>query len=126
MRVRARIPAVDITVMQPPEVCPYEDCEGRYFKNHQAGCPKPVRDTRIEAVETNRRRCLTCGRTHRVYPQGVSKAHQSDRLKGLSVLLYVLGISYRGVEVGFPHFRGHKIKVHSLAVDDRLAQRLPG
>ena len=57
MRVRARIPAVDITVMQPPEVCPYEDCAGRYFKNHQAGCPKPVRDTRIEAVETNRHRC---------------------------------------------------------------------
>jgi len=30
--------------------------------------------------------------------QGVTKAQQSDRLKGLSILLYLLGISYRGVE----------------------------
>ena len=33
----------------------------------------------------------------RVYPTGVSHAHQSDTLKGLSVLLYVLGLSYQGV-----------------------------
>jgi len=32
-----------------------------------------------------------------VYPTGVSQAQQSDRLKALSVLLYVLGISYGGV-----------------------------
>lgn len=98
MRVRARIPAVDPTVMQPPAVCPYEDCQGRYFKDHQLQCTKLLRDTQIDQVVTNRRKCLSCGRTHRVYPQGVSKAHQSDRLKGFSVLLYILGISYRGVE----------------------------
>ena len=98
MRVRARIPAVDPAVMQPPAVCPYENCQGRYFKNHQWQCAKPVRDTRIDQVVATRRKCLSCGRTHRVYPQGVSNAHQSDRLKGLSILFYVLGISYRGVE----------------------------
>jgi transposase-like protein len=32
-----------------------------------------------------------------VYPQGVSNHHQSDRLKGLSILLYILGLSYQGV-----------------------------
>jgi transposase-like protein len=32
-----------------------------------------------------------------VYPQGVSSAQQSDRLKGMTVLLYVLGLSYGGV-----------------------------
>jgi transposase-like protein len=33
----------------------------------------------------------------RVYPCGVSDAQQSDRLKGITVLLYVLGLSYGAV-----------------------------
>jgi transposase-like protein len=98
MRVRARIPQVDPLVMQPPAVCPYDDCQGRFFKPHQLHCVKLVRDTQLDHVITNRRRCLSCGRTHRVYPRGVSTGHHSDRLKGFSVLLYILGISYRGVE----------------------------
>ncbi len=98
MRVRARIPKVEPAVMQPPAVCPYEDCQGQYFKDHQRDCAKPLRDTRIDQVTTYRRKCLSCERTHRVYPQGVGRAQQSDRLKGLSILFYVLGISYRGVE----------------------------
>ena len=107
MRVRARMPSLETAVMQQPEECPFEKCHGRHFKNHQLQCNKPVRDTQIEKVVVYRRKCITCGRTHRVYPQGVSKAHQSDRLKGFSVLLYVLGISYRGVEdvleaLGYP------------------------
>ena len=97
MQVRARIPKVDTNVIEPPSVCPYEGCDGHYFKDHQKACVKPIRDTRIEQVTASRRKCLTCGRTHRVYPQGVSSASQSGRLKGLSILLWVLGISYRGV-----------------------------
>ena len=33
----------------------------------------------------------------RVYPRGVSSAQQSDRLKAITVLLYVLGLSYGAV-----------------------------
>ena len=40
---------------------------------------------------------MTCDRTFRVYPHGVSQAQQSDRLKAMSVLLYILGLSYGGV-----------------------------
>jgi transposase-like protein len=98
MRTRARIPAVDPTVMQPPEICPYEGCEGTFFKDHELHCDKRVRDTQVEQVVAMRRKCLSCGRTHRVYPKGISKSPQSDRLRGVSVLLYVLGLSYRGVE----------------------------
>ena len=29
MRARARIPALDNSVMQAPDVCPYEGCQGR-------------------------------------------------------------------------------------------------
>jgi hypothetical protein len=43
-------------------------------------------------------RCLRCGATFRVYPCGVSCNQQSDGLKALSVLLYVLGLSYGAVE----------------------------
>lgn len=98
MRVRARIPTLEPTVIQAPTVCPYEDCQGSYFKMHQDQCDKPVRDTKFEQVAAQRHKCLSCGRTHRVYPRGVSRAQQSDRLKGLSILFYILGISYRGVE----------------------------
>ena len=98
MRLRVGIPRVEPSVMVLPEVCPYDDCDGRHFKMHQLSCEKAVRDTKYEQVNAVRRRCLRCGRTHRVYPKGVSEDHHSDRLKGLSVLLYVLGLSYGGVE----------------------------
>jgi transposase-like protein len=107
MRARARIPMVEPTVEQTPTKCPYKNCQGRYFKLHQDRCTKPVRDTRLDQVTTQRWKCLKCGRTHRVYPAGVSQAQQSDRLKGLSILFYILGVSYRGVEdvleaLGYP------------------------
>lgn len=62
------------------------------------GETKPIRDTRHEVVLAHRYRCLKCGRTYRVYPKGVSHDQQSDRLKAMSVLLYVLGMSYGAVE----------------------------
>ena len=98
MRVRARIPSVEPAAMNPPSVCPNKKCQGEHFKVHQKQCKKSVRDTQLEQVEVYRRKCLSCGQTHRVYPQGVSNAQQTERLKGVSILLYVLGISYRGTE----------------------------
>jgi hypothetical protein len=35
--------------------------------------------------------CLRCKRTFRLYPQGVTPAQASQRVKGLSVMLYLLG-----------------------------------
>ena len=98
MRLRVSIPKVEPGVMEAPDVCPYSDCTGRYFKSHQLNCDKPVRDIKYDQVNALRRECLRCGRTHRVYPRGVSQAHHSSRLKGLSVLLYLLGLSYGAVE----------------------------
>lgn len=107
MRLRVRIPQVEPDMMEIPEVCPYPDCDGRRFKMHQRHCIKPLRDTQYDQVIVYRRKGLSCGRTHRVYPKAVSEAHHSDRLKGLAVLFYLLGMSYGGVEdalaaVGFP------------------------
>jgi transposase-like protein len=72
-------------------------CSGQQFKLHQFHCDKPLRDLRHQRVQAQRYRCLSCQRTFRVYPRGVSAAQQSSNLKALSVLLYVLGLSYQGV-----------------------------
>jgi transposase-like protein len=127
MRTRAQIPAVEPIVLQPPEVCPYEDCEGIFFKDHQLHCDKRVRDTQIERIVAMRRKCLSCGRTHRVYPKGVSQSLQSDRFKGVSVLLYVLGLSYRGVEdflsaLGF--YLDHTSVYRNVQAAGKQAQRI--
>ena len=98
MRLRVRIPQVNPEALEPPEVCSYGDCDGQHFKLHQQHCDKQVQDPEYERVNVQRWKCLRCRRTHRVYPQGVSSAHRSDRLKGANVLLYLLGLSYGGVE----------------------------
>ncbi len=104
MRANVRLSRVEPTQILPPTHCPLPDpqhpkrkCSGTHFKAHQIICRKPVRDTRYTQVMARRYRCLKCQRTFRVYPTGVSQAHQSDTLKGLSVLLYILGLSYEGV-----------------------------
>jgi transposase-like protein len=104
MHLRVQLPKVVPQEIQPPTHCPWPDrkqpkrqCLGTQFKEHQRACSKPLRDTRIHQVFARRYRCLKCHRTFRVYPAGVSHAHQSDTLKGLSVLLYILGLSYQGV-----------------------------
>ena len=99
MRIRVTLPKVEPAIYEEPQECPYEGCEGHYFKAHGVkGENKPVRDLEHQEVRSYRRKCLTCKRTFRVYPRGVSKGgQQTKRLKAMSVLLYVLGISYGGV-----------------------------
>lgn len=104
MHLNVRLPKVEPLEIRPPVRCPLpvpqhpkEKCSGTHFKAHQWNCRKPLRDTKHTQVTARRYRCLKCHRTFRVYPTGVSHAHQSDTLKGLSVLLYVLGLSYQAV-----------------------------
>jgi transposase-like protein len=104
MHLSVRLPKVEPLHIEPPTHCPLRDpknpkkkCNGTHFKEHQWNCHQPLRDTRHSQVTVRRYRCLKCNRTFRVYPTGVSRAQQSDTLKGLSVLLYVLGLSYPGV-----------------------------
>ncbi len=104
MHLTVRVPKVEPAQILPPTRCPLphprhpkRKCSGRHFKPHQLVCSKPLRDTRYTQVLAQRNRCLTCGRSFRVYPTGVSKAHHSETLKGVSVLLYILSLSYQGV-----------------------------
>jgi len=98
MRIKVRLPKINAEKPKEPEICQYEGCGGKRFKAHgKKGEEKPVRDLKYEEVKSYRYKCMKCRRTFRVYPAGVSQAEQSDQLKGISVLLYVLGLSYGGV-----------------------------
>ncbi len=103
MRASVRLSKVNPVQIQPPTHCPLPDpkhpkqkCSGTHFKEHQLICRKPLRDMHYPHVIARRYRCLKCRRTFRVYPLGVSSSQQSDTIKGLSVLLYILGLSYQG------------------------------
>jgi transposase-like protein len=91
MRLQLLLPKVEPEEMKEAEKCVYEGCGGKVEK-HQV-VEKALRDTREDMVQAQRYRCLKCGRTFRVYPQGVSQAQISDRVKGLAVMLYLLGLS---------------------------------
>jgi hypothetical protein len=98
MRLKVILPKVEPDVYDMPEECPY-GCGGKHFKPHGVrGERKPLRDPKYDEVVSYRYKCIRCGRSFRVYPRGVGPGPQSDRLKGMSVLLYVLGVSYGGVE----------------------------
>lgn len=98
MRIRMHLPRVEPDEYDMPAVCAHDDCQGEHFKLHQRHCRRAVLDPDHEQVNVRRYRCLTCKRTFRVYPRGVSNAQRSDRLRGIGVMLYVLGLSYGAVE----------------------------
>ena len=94
MRVRFRLPPTQTQPAAAPGACPH--CAHRHLHPH-AREERTVKDLRVEQVQVQRWRCEGCGRTFRHYPQGVSASQQSAALKGLSVLLWVLGLSYDNV-----------------------------
>ena len=56
-----------------------------------------MRDTVYKAVTARRYACLRCGQTFRVYPLGINHDQTSQRLWGLAVLFYLMGLSYGAV-----------------------------
>ncbi len=96
MRLRFRIPGVEPNLFTAPQRCKYDGCDGQLFELLQCSCTKALLDTAVSSVKARRVRCLTCGRTFRIYPKGVSRDQQSDTIKTLSVALYGLGLSYAG------------------------------
>lgn len=98
MRLKLLLPPVRPDAYEEPVACPNKGCVGTRFHMRQEW-PKPLRDTLLPAVIARRYECLRCGHTFRIYPTGVSKAQTSARLRGLGVLLYVLGMSYGAVSL---------------------------
>ena len=93
MRLHFLLPAVQPAALAPPTAGPHPDCSGPLLRFHQA-VVKPLRATRYPQVAAHRYECLRCQRTFRVYPPGVPRASTSQRVRGLGVMLYLLGLSY--------------------------------
>ena len=87
---------------------------------------KPLRDTQHAEVVAHRYECLRCGRTFRVYPTGVSKAQVSLRVKGLGVLLYLLGLSYGAVSLALEALGVYRCKGRVYDAVQAVAERVPG
>jgi hypothetical protein len=72
MRIKVRLPKLEAEQYDWPSECPQEGCQGRHFKARCVkGERKGIRDLRLDEVIVYRRKCLSCGRTFRVYPRGV-------------------------------------------------------
>lgn len=69
---------------------------------------RAISDTKVERIFQQRLRCAFCGNTWTLYSQGVGPGRQrSDRVIGMGVMLYMLGLSCRCVE-RFLHAMGCK------------------
>ena len=84
-----------------PQKCPY--CQGETFQRW-GKVGKPVRDNRYRSVQAYRYRCCHCHHTFRHYPQGVDRADQTQRLRKLAAIYWVLGMSLRGVVIAMTPF----------------------
>lgn len=91
-----QLPNVKRETETRPKKCPY--CSGTTFQRW-GKVRKAVRDKRYRSVQVYRYRCCHCGRTFRHYPDGVDRADQTQRMRKLVALLWVLGLSLRGVQL---------------------------
>ncbi len=127
MHLHMILPEIQPNEIAPPSTCPYQDCQGTRFRFHQV-VTKPLKDTVHQEVTAHRYQCLTCRRTFREYPQGVSRAHVSERVKGLAVLLYLLGLSYGEVSLTLEAFGVYmcKSRVYGAVREAEKRLRRPG
>ena len=125
MRLQLILPRVDPTVFDMPAVCPVKGCQGKHFEHHQE-VVKPLKDTKHDAVTAHRYRCLRCKQTFRVYPQGVTHAQTSQRVKGMAVLLYLLGLSYGAVSLALEALGVYMAKSSVYEAVQAAAKKVPG
>lgn len=89
-----KLPDVKSEAGGRPQRCP--SCKGDTFQRW-GGQMRQIRDPHVRCVLVYRYRCCGCRHTFRHYPPGVDQAQQSQRLGKLAALMWVLGLSYRGI-----------------------------
>lgn len=92
--VLLQLPKVKRETEGRPKRCPY--CDGEIFQRWGQGV-KPVKDSSYRTVRVYRYRCCRCQHTFRYYPEGVDRHDQTERLRKLAAICWVLGLSLRGV-----------------------------
>jgi len=125
MRLQLMLPRVKPTEFKEPMTCPHQDCQGKHFVHHQE-VTKPLKDTGYKAVSAQRYRCLRCKRTFRVYPRGVTRAQTSQRVKGLGVMLYLLGLSYGATSLALEALGVYMSKTSVYEEVQATAEKVPG
>lgn len=98
MRLKLLLPEVKPDTFVIPKQCPTPGCKGKRFYPRQK-VEKKIVDAKHKCVQAWRYQCGECGHTFRVYPQGVGKQQISQRVSGLGVMLYILGLSYGAVAI---------------------------
>ncbi len=125
MRVRILLPKVKPEAISVPTQCVYAGCGGRKFHLRQE-VRKPLRDTVYQEVQVPRYQCLKCQRTFRVYPEGTTRAQTSQRVKGLAVMLYLLGLSYGAVSLALDGLGISLCKSRVYDAVQEASKRVPG
>jgi hypothetical protein len=125
MRLRINLPKVNPEVIEVPTHCVYAGCRGRKFQLRQA-VRKPLRDTVYQEVVVHRYQCLKCKRTFRVYPQGTTPAQTRPRVKGLAVMLYLLGLSYGATSLALEGLGVYLCKSRVYDAVQEAAKLVPG
>jgi len=97
-----RLPEVKRKTETRPRTCPY--CHGKTFQRW-GKVIKPIKDNLQRTAVVYRYRCCHCRHTFRHYPEGVDRADQTQRLRKLVALCWVLGLSLRGVCMVLAAFR---------------------
>lgn len=89
-----QLPDVKETEEKRPSHCP--KCGGETFQRWGRS-KREVRDPQIKQVCIYRYRCCSCQRTFRHYPAGIDRARQTQRMRTLAAIGWILGMSYRGL-----------------------------
>jgi len=87
---------------------------------------KPLRGTVYHDVQVHRYQCLKCKRTFRVYPEGTTPAQTSQRVKGLAVMLYLLGLSYGATSLALEALGVYLCKSRVYDAVQEAAKLVPG
>jgi len=90
MKISLTIPSVNQVPTHRPRACVY--CERPLLHRHGT-VSKPIEDHRLSRVIAHRYKCISCAKTFRHYPQGVTSKTQSQRTVMLAALMYGLGLS---------------------------------
>ncbi len=125
MRLQIVLPKVNPEAIEVPTRCAYAGCRGRKFHLRQQ-VAKALRDTVYHQVLVQRYQCLKCKRTFRVYPEGTTHAQTSQRVKGLAVMLYLLGLSYGATSLALEALGVYVCKSRVYDAVQEAAKLVPG
>lgn len=91
-----QLPEVKSITEKRPGKCPH--CPGDTFQRW-GGRVRKIKDPQIKEVVVFRYRCCTCKKTFQHYPEGISNAQQSNRMKKLAAISWSRGLSHRGLSL---------------------------